>query len=111
MGFKEQVAADLSTVFLNTAEFGDLRSIDGATAVRTVLADEVDSPRAGTGTTDNPGPDGVFAVDSVLYVRVSDLPARPAVGARMSVDGKLGNVVRVAEDEGLFSIRLRWMDS
>lgn len=112
MGFKEQIAADRSAVFLNTAEFGEPRSINGAAAVATVL-EAVDLSVRGSGSDAGRAVegDGVYSSESVLHARVEDLEAVPVIGQRLSVDGRAANVLHVATEEGMLAIRLHWYES
>ena len=113
MGFKDHIAADNSAVFLNTAEFGELRSIDGGAPVATVLEDDERGEMRPSATTSGSTEfsDGVWISKSTLHVRVADVEARPAVGQRLTVDDRPATVVSVAEEMGILSIGLQWYES
>ena len=100
MGFADQVAADLAT-FVNPTEFGEVRDVDGM-PVACVLDDDLRLPGDS---------EGVYLSESLLHLRKDDLAEVPAITQRMSVAGRLGNVVKVDEAMGMLSIRLRWFES
>ncbi len=105
MTLADQIAADLP-IFVNSTEFGQVRDVGISgfepRPVSCVLDDDLRLPNAA---------DGVFLSESLLHVMKSDLPAVPLITQRMSVDGKLGNVVKVDEAMGMLSIRLQWFES
>lgn len=100
MSLADQVALDLP-VFLAVGEFGAVRDVDGR-SVACNLQDEQKATHVG---------DGVFVSESVLYIRLVDVAARPVITQRMTIDGKLGNVVHVDEAQGMLAVRLRWFES
>ena len=97
MSFKDLIQSDLA-VFLNVDEFADTHNIDGrdipAVIDRDVLKQR--SQRV----------DGVYSGEALLFVRLSDLPARPVVDQRMRVDSELFYVVDCNENDGLLEITL-----
>jgi hypothetical protein len=100
--FKAQVESDLPGVFLNPAEFGEPHTIDGAYPLICVIDDEVRSEHSA---------EGVYLSETVLHVRVVDIPVRPVVGQRMLIDERSADVRHVAENMGLLSIRVGWFES
>jgi len=102
--FRTQATADLST-FVNVDEFGVSVDIDGNTVV-CVLEDE-ENPSSG---------DGVTSRESNLYARASQFFKYPEVGNRITIteaekEPRQANVVRVAEEQELLILRLRWFES
>jgi hypothetical protein len=109
MGFKEQVAADISSTFLNVGEFGATREIDGE-SIACALFDETLSP-TGRGRRSEQGTDGVYVSESTLRVERSSLEAMPVTGQRMNIDGNLATVQAVEDEQGMLIILLRWFES
>lgn len=100
MTFRAQATADLST-FLNVDEFGESVDIDGA---------QVDCVLEGNGDTAAPQ-DGVINRDTLLRARTADFAVVPRVGQRITVDGEQADVIAAADDQGLLTLQLRWLDS
>lgn len=100
MSLKEQLAADVSAVFLNTSEFADTIEVDGE-AVSCIL----DDTRAPQGTID-----GVTLYDATLHVPTAAIDF-PVINQRMVVDGRDATVVGTEENGAILSIRLRWFES
>jgi hypothetical protein len=98
--FKDQAAADLST-FLNVEEFADTVDIDGD-AVACVFEGNGDTRGSGEGVTER---------DTVVWCRASDFHALPKVDQRITIDGDQADVIEAYEDQGIFYMRLRWLDS
>jgi hypothetical protein len=98
--FATQVIADLST-FLNVDEFGESVDLDGQPV--TCVFD-------GNGDTES-SHEGVTDVDTIAYVRMTDIEARPVVGQRLTLGDDQADVVGVDEQNGLYVLRLRWYDS
>ncbi|OLN21406.1 hypothetical protein BTO30_14900 [Domibacillus antri] len=99
MNFKEQLQQDLK-IFLNTAEFADIHTIDG---VATPALIDTDLLRE---RSDNEHADGVFFSRIVLFVETSVLGYQPIVGNSLNVDGDLYFVLKCADVDGLYRIEL-----
>lgn len=100
MSFRDQAIADLPA-FTNVDEFGETISIDGTPMACVLVNDEAS----------NNAQDGLSFLESTLYVKASDLPAKPEVRERMSIGDRLANVTRVDEEQGMLVIRLQWNES
>ncbi len=108
MGFKDQVAADLST-FINVDEFAASIEIDGS-AVACIL-DETEGTNSLPGAARQPWyQEGTSERDATLYAQSADL-ATPAVGQRMEIGERQANVIKATVTDGLLTIGLRWFDS
>ena len=109
MAFKDQLAADLGSVFFpgktgKPAEFDEAITIDGAYAVSCIL-DESEGQHSA---------DGVMQWSATLYLAAEDL-AMPVVDQRLvlttATATRQAGVVGVDVTDGLLTIRLRWFDS
>lgn len=100
MGFKDMVAADRSTVFLNDSFFGEAVRVEGK-PVTIVLDNHELKKRQG-------GQDLAVAESSTLfYAKVEELPARRAPGASLNINGRECIVDSWEEDMGIATIVLR----
>lgn len=102
MGFKDIIRADFD-VFLNYDEFADIHNIDGISCtaiVQDVVINDSLYPKYGKESYR----DGVYAYGCVINVRKSDLPRIPIMGTILKLDGKVGRVINVADDEGILTI-------
>ena len=105
MGFKEMVAADISAVFLNPAEFGERHDLNGTECICVVSGDTTEGRNASL-----PGgqrtPDGLHGDYLTVCVRTSDLPSVPKQGTNFRVDGKRYTVDNCTEDMGMLTMKL-----
>ncbi|QWU15682.1 ATP-binding sugar transporter [Paenibacillus sophorae] len=102
--FKDFLAADIGNVFLNTGEFADETEINGV-MMPAVFA------KSTTGKPSQSYAEGVSLVTHVLSVSAEVFGEEPEQGERMMVNGKTYYVVRVDEDEGLYTISLEANDA
>lgn len=100
MSFKDQIQSDLA-VFINTGEFADTHNIDDQDIPAVIDRDILKQRSQRVERVD-----GVYSGEALLFVRLSDLPARPVVDQRMRVDSELFYVVDCNENDGLLEITL-----
>lgn len=100
MDFKSQMQADMA-VFLGTAEFADMHTINGV-SIACVWDEDLSTERQ-KGQSNM----GVYQDLPVLFLALSDLPARPRVRDRMTVDGQIYEVVNVSVSDGMAEISLK----
>ena len=99
MALVDQVLLDVPT-FTNVGEFGSPLLIDGVAMNAVLVNDEAPTDF-----------DGVSSLDSTLYARMSDFAVEPEVRNRMSIGDRMANVMRVDEEQGMYTIRLKWFNS
>lgn len=99
MGFKEMVAADRLTVFLNLEEFGEAVTIERK-SVRIVRDDDKLKERQSGQEM------GVAEAASLFYARVEDLPPRRAPGENLNINGRECMVDEWSEDMGIATVVL-----
>lgn len=105
MGFKEMVAADVSTVFLNPAEFGERHDLNGTECVCVV---EGMTAREGFQQSEKyEGYDVVHGATNVVHVKKADIGEMPVEGEVFKLDGEIHYVHSCAENMGMLSICLR----
>ena len=99
--FKDQLEEDLSAVFLNPEEFGEICEIAGHKDVAAVISSlELEMPPAGV---DDPGA-GFEGVE--VAVAASSVPDRLLPNRRTTFNGEEWFVLSTSEEMGLRMIRL-----
>ena len=101
--FKDQVAADNIAVFMNAEEFAELNNLNG-TSCTCIVQDVVINDDLTVDDRREAYQDGTYGRASVINVCKADLPEVPVMGQTWRVDGKLGLIVSVADDEGILTI-------
>lgn len=102
MGLKEQMAADVSAVFLNADEFADVHLINGA-EMKCVV--DKDSYRDRSNRMSQQY-EGIHREVLDVYVKDEDLGYYPVYGQEFHLDGRTYLVSKVARDAGMFCITL-----
>lgn len=100
MGFKDMVAADRASVFLNLQEYGEMFYIEGRDIMIVVDNDQLKRRQGGQ--------ELAIADSSMLfYARTEDLPPRRAPGESLNVNGREMIVDDWTEDIGIATVILR----
>lgn len=107
MDFKDILKQDNVDVFLNTKEFADTHNLNGivcsAIVQQVVINDDLT-------TSDTEYTYGTYGFGAVINVNKSDLRRVPKFGTVWEVDGKLGEIINVSDDEGILTITWRAND-
>lgn len=105
--FKDFIKQDNVNVFLNANEFADTHNLNGnlCTAIvqRVVINDDLT-------VSDAEYSYSAYGFGAVINVNKDDLRKVPKFGTVWEVDGKLGEVLNVADDEGMLTITWRVND-
>ena len=99
-GFKDMVAADIRSVFLNPLEFGERYRIEGREIYIVVDNDELKERQGGQDL-------AVAESATLFYARTADLPSRRAAGENLNVNGLECIVDDWQEDMGMSTVVLR----
>lgn len=110
MNFREQLAQDIRSVFLNPDEFGETHFIDG----REIICVVDDGMNAMKGSTadgfDNSGMLGIDERVRTLLLAEPDIFPRPVPGQALNIDGETWRVIpdagAVTVAEGLLTLKL-----
>ena len=105
MDFKEMVAADISAVFLNPAEFGERHNLNGAECI--CVVDGMTAREGFQQSEKYEGYDVVRGATNVVHVKKADLGEMPVEGEVFKLDGEIHYVHSCAENMGMLSICLR----
>ena len=102
--FKEQIAADISTTFLNCLEFADTHTVNGKKMAAVVDDNELlerDKAKIMAAQTE-----GTYKARRLVYVAKADFGPRPAQGIVLTLDGKAYKVKSCTEEAGVLAIEL-----
>lgn len=101
--FRDAVADDISRVFINPAEFGELHDINGQMVEAVIDRDVLkERPHARTDSIE-----GVFHDEVLIYVAADSLRRKPVIGEILRLDGGLFLVVESGENMGVLEIMAR----
>ena len=104
MTFKEQIKADVGTVFLNNDEFSDIHTINGKQISVIVDNSELIQRAKITGTA---ATDGIYSDSILIFVSVAEFPKRPNIGSMLNLDGRDYKVINCTAEGGVYSIELK----
>ena len=99
MSFKDQIAADLNAIFLNTEEFAEIHNVEYK-AISCVL--DMDDSKIGGGKVL-----GVSEPQIRLFAKIGDLPPRKNPGNNLNIDGYDYMIDSWAEDMGMATVTLK----
>lgn len=99
MSLKEIMAEDVRNVFFSQDDFGETHTINNITC-SCVLDDDRLIERTDAAAI------GTHLGERLLFVASSLLPGKPAVGNPLTLDGKKWIVRGVADNAGVYEIRL-----
>ena len=97
--FKEMVANDVRSTFLNLEEFGEEHRVEGQTITAVVDENALKERQGGQELS-------VAESSLLLYAAVEDLPARRPAGEGLNVDGREYIVNDWSEDMGIATVAL-----
>jgi hypothetical protein len=98
--FKDAVAADIKTVFINTDEFADVHELNGVGVPMVIDTSIISEAKA---TIASPL-EGVFLNTKTLYVSAEDLGISPVEGEIITLDGAMHLVKSVSLEQGVLVI-------
>ena len=100
MGFKDVVAADISSVFLNLDFFGEMFTVEGKSIPISLDSDELKERQGGQDI-------AVAESGTLFFARVVDLPPRRAPGSSLNINGRECMIDAWSESMGIATIVLR----
>lgn len=105
MNFKELLAEDTVTVFMNPEEFGEEHIISGR--LLNIIIDDiemVEREKRQTGT--EAYRQGIYKKKVLFYVLARDFGPLPAVGRLLELDEKAYLITDAVNEDGIYSISL-----
>ena len=100
MGFKDMVANDLSSVFLDIQTFGEMYRVEGKSIPIVLDSDELKERQGGQDL-------AVAESATLFYARTADLPPRKAPGSNLNINGRECIIDSWSEDMGISTVVLR----
>lgn len=105
MEFKDIIAEDIESIFLNNTEFAERHIVNGkeinAVVDDFVLGGIVDVKLTGSASR----AEGLYKGNVVLFVSKNDFK-KPKSGSKLELDGRSYTVEKTSDEDGLYSIEL-----
>ncbi len=102
--FKQILAGDIKSTFLNLDEFGETHTINGREMTIIVDANEVEE--RGKKQFTHPTIDGIYEDNILIYVSRKTFGKQPAHGQELKLDGKAYRIEDSRDEGGVLSITL-----
>ena len=102
MTFKEIIASDVHTVFLNVNEFSEAHTINGVE----MACQEDSNEQIEREKRLNQSMDGLYTNQKLIYVAASDYGPLPKQGTLVTYDGRKYRVADAIHEDGVYSITL-----
>lgn len=100
--FKEQMRADINSVFMNIDEFAVEHTVNGKNMP--IIIDNNELIERAKSIKSHM--DGIYTRSTLIYVKAKDMGKLPAIGAIVSIDGKPYITTDATNEDGIFSIHL-----
>lgn len=104
--FKDQIARDNRTVFMNLDEFPDEHTINGKTMTVMFDNNEMIDREKRYQYKKSLYADGVYLKEVLIYVLAEEFGALPAVGRTLVLDGKTYIISDAINEDGIYSLSL-----
>ena len=98
MTFKQMAAGDISEIFFNPEEFGEVHRIDGRPMTVIIERSKKQSEKGRI--------DGIYQKQVLLYVSRKEMGNLPAIGRQLQLDNSKYLVTDAIDEGGVFSITL-----
>ena len=106
MTFKEQIAKDNRTVFMNIDEFGDIHNVNGKDMIVLIDNNELVDREKRYQYRHSLYADGVYLKELLIYVHAEDFGPLPAIGRIVTFDNKTYIVSDAINEDGIYSLCL-----
>ncbi len=106
MTFREMISDDVSDVFLNPDEFGELHTVNGRENVP-LVTDDYELLNREKFKNNNVKDDGTSLNRGIIYVKASDIGRLPKTGRQLTIDGIHFRVEHAVNETGLYAITIR----
>ena len=104
MTFKQMAVGDISEIFFNPEEFGEVHRIDGRPM--TVIIDGFEVVERSKKQSEKGRIDGIYQKQVLLYVSRKEMGNLPAIVRQLQLDGSKYLVTDAIDEGGVFSITL-----
>lgn len=106
MTFKEQIAKDNRTVFMNIDEFGDIHNVNGKDMTVLIDNNELVDREKRYQYRHSLYADGVYLKELLIYVHAEDFGPLPTIGRIVTFDNKTYIVSDAINEDGIYSLCL-----
>lgn len=106
MTFKEQIAKDNRTVFMNIDEFGDIHNVNGKDMTVLIDNNELVDREKRYQYRHSLYADGVYLKELLIYVHAEDFGPLPSIGRIVTFDNKTYIVSDAINEDGIYSLCL-----
>ena len=106
MTFKDQIAKDITTVFMNIDEFSEIHNVDGKDIPVQIDGNELIDRERQYKFKHSAYADGVYMKQLLIYVRAEDMGKLPPIGRAITLDGKTYKVAEAIDEGGIYSLSL-----
>lgn len=106
MTFKEQIAKDITNVFMNLDEFSETHNINGTEMPCQIDSNEMIDREKRYQYKRSLYADGVYLKELLIYVKAKDFGPLPAVGRVLTFDKKTYVISDAIDEDGIYSLCL-----
>lgn len=106
MTFKDQIAKDITTVFMNIDEFSEIHNVNGKDIPVQIDGNELIDRERQYKFKHSAYADGVYMKQLLIYVRAEDIGVLPPIGRAITLDGKKYTVAEAINEGGIYSLSL-----
>lgn len=104
--FKELVASDNKTVFMNFDEFAELHKVNGKEMLCLIDVNELIDRERMYKFKHSLYADGVYMKQLLIYVRAEDFGPLPAIGRSITFDRGTYKIAESINEDGIYSLTL-----
>ena len=106
MTFKEQIAVDNKTVFMNEDEFSETHQINGVEMPCIVDNNEMVDREKRYRYNHSLYSDGIYITQKLIYVKAEDFGPLPAIGRLLTFDKRSYIITDAINEDGIYSLCL-----
>lgn len=107
MTFKEQMAADLENVFMNTAEHADAAMVNGA-KVAVIWDSDTLNYRIRSDYNGLLIGDALFFISETEWAKIPRTSNPPRAGEALNIDGRAATIALISSNAGLYDITINF---
>ena len=103
MSLRDQIFDDIDGVFLNADDFAEEAIVNiGGKDYQVMVVQDDDTLLERT----DAAAQGTYLGEKLIFIKAADIPGRPAVGARITLNGESYFVTNCVNNFGMYEIRM-----